>query len=426
MSLLTSLFTGASGLSAHGDAIGVVGDNIANASTTGYKSSRAEFADVLGGAGPDGRPTGNGVRLAGTDVLFGQGSLQQTGRSLDMAISGNGFFQVAGSHGGIAGNWYTRNGQFSIDKKGVLVNGEGLHLQGYLIDSAGKVGTKAGDLTIGGESPPQVTSTAKMAVNLDSSAIPPAAWSAANPTGTSNYATSMTVYDSLGAAHRADVYFRATGSGGWEWHAMVDGGELTGGAAGTATEIATGTLAFNTQGALQTATTTSSSASFLNATANQAITFNFGDAIGAGGTGLAGTTQFQAASSVKSVSQDGYAAGTLQDVSVADDGTITGKFSNGQSRAIAQVALASFASDDGLHRAGGTLFAETVASGTALVAGAGTAGRGALSGGALEGSNVDLGHELVTLIAYQRAFQANSKVITISDEMLSDINNLKR
>src|SRR5215470_2014373 len=210
MSILTSLFTGASGLGAHGDAIGVVGDNIANASTIGYKASRASFEDTLGGAAANGQRFGNGVRMGGPETLFGQGSLQQTGNSLDLAIRGNGFFAVAGNHGGVNGTYFTRDGRFHLDDKGVIVNSEGLELQGYIVDAQGNPSTSAGSLSLAGqESPPAATTTAQISTNLDSkSAAVTGAFSAADPVGTSSFQTSMTIYDSLGNSHRADIYFR--------------------------------------------------------------------------------------------------------------------------------------------------------------------------------------------------------------------------
>lgn len=428
MSILSSLYTGASGLTAEGQAIGTVGDNIANSSTVGFKSGRASFDDVLGGTAPNGQRLGQGVRFAGTDTQFGQGSLQQTGAPLDMAIRGGGFFMLSGNHAGVASTYYSRDGRFHLDASGTLVNAEGLKVQGYTMDPTGAAGDAVGDLVLGGQSPPNATTRVDLAANLDAaSTTPVAAWDPANPGATSNFTTSTTVYDSVGGAHRVDVYFRATGGGAWEWHAMADGGELTGGTPGAPTEIGTGTLGFTTAGALDTETPGATSASFLGATAGQAITFDFGDAITTdGGTGLAGSSQFAGASSVTGVAQDGYGAGELIDVAVSDDGTVTGRFSNGQSRAMAQVALASFQSDDGLRRAGNQLYSETNASGQPLIGRASTGARGAISGGALEGSNVDLGAELVTMIAYQRAFQANARTVTTADEMLTEVANLKR
>ena len=265
-----------------------------------------------------------------------------------------------------------------------------------------------------------------MTLNLDANATPPAAWDPANPTGTSNYSTSETVYDSLGDAHKADMYFRNPGNGNWEWHAMVDGGELTGGTPGTQTEIASGTLSFNTAGALQAQTTTASSASFVGATANQAIAFKFGDDIASGGTGLAGTTQFSGTSTVTAVDIDGHASGNLTSVQINPDGTVEGIFDNGDHRNIAQVALASFANQDGLTRAGDGLMAQSSSSGNPMVDVPGSGARGSLTSGALESSNVDIGNELVTLIQYQRAFEANSKTITTADQMMQDVTNLKQ
>lgn len=426
MSIFSSLYTGANGLAAHGDAIGIVGDDIANASTVGFKENRAVFEDMIGGAASNGQNLGQGSRMSGPDTLFGQGTITNTGQPLDMAVQGNGFFVVKGNHSGVNGSYYTRDGQFKLDNTGTLVNGEGLKVQGYTIDATGKASQAVGDLVIGGQSPPNATTKLSLAVNLDSASTPPAAWSAANPSGTSNYSTSATVYDSLGTAHRADIYFRDNGAGAWEWHAMVDGGELAGGTAGVPTEIANGTATFNTAGALQSQTTIASSASFVGATANQVIAFSFGDDIAAGGTGLAGSTQFAAPNTVNKLDQDGYGSGDLASVLVSSDGTITGKFSNGQSRPIARVALATFASEKGLQRAGSQLYTESQASGQALVDGAATGSRGSVVGSALEQSNVDIGNELVTLIAYQRAFSANAKTVSTADEMLQEVTQLKR
>ena len=428
MSIWTSLYTGASGLQAHGEAIGTVGDNIANVSTVGYKSSRASFEDVLGGTAPNGQRFGQGVKLGGVNTMFGQGSLQQTGGKLDMAIRGNGWFQLAGNHDGIQANYYSRDGQFHLDNTGTVVNNEGLKLQGYMIDAQGNLSATISDLTIGGQSEPNPTTEVNMAVNLDSASTTPALpFDPLDPGGTSNFSTSTTVYDSLGAPHRADVFFRANGAGAWEWHAMVDGGELNGGTPGVATEIATGSLTFTTDGKLDIETPGAATADFLNATPGQAITFDFGDAITTdAGTGLGGTTQFAGASSVTGVDQDGYGAGELTDVLVSDDGVLRGVFSNGQSRDMARVALASFSAEDGLQRAGSQLYLETPESGQALMGAAATGERGAISAGSLEGSNVDLGNELVTMIAFQRAFSANSKTVSTADEMLQEITNLKR
>jgi flagellar hook protein FlgE len=426
MSITNSLYIGISGLQAHGEAISVVGDNIANASTVGYKRNRAAFADMLGGELDAGR-MGGGVRLGGTQTMWDQGAVTQTGNPLDLAIRGGGMFIVKGTHGGQNAQYYTRDGRFQLDEQGFVTNQGGLRLQGFAIDSSGTRALAPGDLPIGAhQSPAVATANAAMTLNLDANAPAVAAFDPTNPNKTSNYATSETVYDSLGAAHHVEVYFRAQGAGAWEFHAMVDGGELTGGTPGAPTEIATGNLTFNTAGALASQIVTASSASFVNATPGQAIAFKFGDDIASGGTGLAGSTQFASASSVTGLTVDGRSSGKLTSIAISDDGKIRGVFDNGDTVALAQVALADFANEDGLTRAGDGLDVETAGSGKPLIDVPGTGGRGAVSAGALESSNVDLGNELVTLIAYQRAFQANAKTVTTADEMMTDVNNLKR
>jgi flagellar hook protein FlgE len=415
MSITNSLYIGISGLMAHGDAISVVGDNIANASTVGYKRNRASFSDLLGGE-LGAQRLGGGVRLGGTQTMYDQGAITQTGNNMDLAISGGGMFVVKGNHGGHTGQYYTRDGRFQLDNKGFMVDQHGMRLQGYTIAPDGTRTTSIGDLALGSKmSPPVPTANSKMNLNLDSNAVTPTLpFDPANPNATSNYATSQTVFDSLGNSHHVDMYFRNNGAGGWEYHAMVDGGELQGGTAGTPTEIGTGTMTFDTSGNL-TAQTGSLTASFINAAPAQAIAMDF-----------TGTTSVAGASGINSIDNDGHSAGNLIDVSIGDDGKITGVYDNGDKIAIAQVALANFASEEGLERVGDGMMSATTASGQALVDVAGTGARGSLVAGALEASNVDLGTELVTLIAYQRAFQANAKTVTTADEMLSDVTNLKR
>jgi flagellar hook protein FlgE len=415
MSITNSLYIGISGLMAHGDAISVVGDNIANASTVGYKRNRASFSDLLGGE-LGAQRLGGGVRLGGTQTMYDQGAITQTGNNMDLAISGGGMFVVKGNHGGHTGQYYTRDGRFQMDNKGFMVDQHGMRLQGYTIAPDGTRGTSIGDLALGSKmSPPVATTKSGMSLNLNSNDVTPTLpFDPANPNATSNYSTSQTVYDSLGNAHHVDMHFRNNGAGGWEYHAMVDGGELQGGTAGTPTEIGTGTMTFDATGKL-TAQTGSLTASFVNATAGQAIAMDFD-----------GTTSVAAADGINSIDTDGHSAGNLIDVSIGDDGKITGVYDNGDKIAIAQVALANFASEEGLERVGDGMMAASTASGQPLIDVAGTGSRGSLVSGALEASNVDLGTELVTLIAYQRAFQANAKTVTTADEMLSDVTNLKR
>jgi flagellar hook protein FlgE len=425
MSILNSLYIGVSGMNAHGEAISTVGDNIANTSTVGFKRARANFQDMLGGELGSQR-LGGGVRLGANQTMWQQGAIQTTGNPMDVAISGGGTFIVKGSHNGQEGQFYTRDGRFSMDKSGYVVTPNGLRVQGYTLATDGTRSTNIGDLPLAArQSPPVPTSTASMTLNLDSSAPVPAAFDPTDPVATSSYATSMTVYDSLGKSHNVDVYFRNQGGGNWEFHAMVDGGEVTGGTAGTPVEIGSGTMSFDASGKLQTQTATSS-ASFLNATPNQAIALSFGDDVASGGTGLKGTTQFAATSVVTARDIDGHASGNLIDIQISDDGTITGKFDNGDAIDLAKLALADFANQEGLERLGDNVWGVTRESGDALIDVAGVGARGGMVSGAVEASNVDLGTELVTLIAYQRAFQANAKTVTTADEMMLEVANLKR
>jgi len=427
MSITNSLYIGISGIQSHGEAISIVGDNIANASTIGYKRNRASFEDMLGGE-INSQRLGGGSIMPSSQTMWQQGTITRTDNPMDLAISGGGLFMVKGSHGGQQGQYYTRDGRFHLDNTGYVTNQAGLRLQGYKIDATGTRSLSPGDLPLGAQqSPPVASTTAAMRLSLNAATTPiVAAWDPTNPSKTANYGTSTTVYDSLGTAHHADVYFRATGGGAWEVHALVDGSETNGGTAGTPVEIATGQLTFNPDGTLQAQSVNALPVDFLNATPGQSIAFNFGDDLASGGTGRGGTTQYTGESSVNGVDVDGRSAGKLTDIKIAEDGKISGVFDNGDQFVLAQVSVADFANEEGLSRVGDGLVIATPASGQALVDVPGTGARGSIVSGSLEASNVDIGNELVTLIAYQRAFEANAKTVTTADEMLTDINNLKR
>lgn len=431
MSIIRSMNTGASGLRAHGEALGVVSDNIANVSTTGYKRSRALFEDVLGRsvAGAASIPMGGaGSRVAHVEQMWTQGALLATGAPTDMAISGDGLFIVAGTVDGVQGNFFSRAGQMHVDTDGYLVNPDGLRLQGYPADDRGVLAGSLGDLLVRpGAIPATPTSTVDIGLNLDPRPATSGPFLITDPGGTSDFASPVTIYDSLGAAHDAMVYYEMTGPGTWDYHVVLDGGEVTGGTAGVPEEVGSGTLTFNTDGTLDTETAGAATVNFVGATPGQVITFDFGTSITTdGGTGLDGATQFARDESNTLVSQDGYAAGEVAGMAVEEDGTITGVFTNGQRRTLGQVALATFTSEHGLARAGHNLWTETDSSGEALIGGAGSGRRGTIVSGALEGSNVDLGSEFVDLIQYQRGFQASSRIITTADEMYQEVVALKR
>lgn len=428
--VLRAMYSGVSGLRAEGEALGVVGDNIANVNTVGFKSQRAVFEDVLGHsilAGTSSALPGSGVRIGEVQQMFTQGTLSNTGVSTDLALNGDGFFVVKGAVDGINGNFYTRAGQFVLDKDGFLTNTQGLQVQGYAANGDGTFQAAPSSVKAPTASlPARATTAMTITANLDASATVPT-WDATQPAQTSNYSTSITVYDSLGNSHDVDVYFNKTADNAWDYHAMVDASELNPPGTGF-TEIGTGSLTFTTNGALDTLTTTTPMAPTWGggATGGLPITLDFGTPIAAGGTGLDGTTQFSSPSAVSSQSQDGYTSGDFSGISVDGQGVVMGLYTNGQKLAISQLAIAKFRSNDGLGRAGQNLWIETRDSGTAALGTASSGGRAAVSSGALEGSNVDLAEEFVGLIQHQRSFSANSKTITTADEMLQELINIKR
>jgi flagellar hook protein FlgE len=429
--VLRAMFSGVSGLRAESEAIGVVGDNIANVNTIGFKSQRAIFQDVLGHsilAGTSSALPGSGVRVGEVQQLFTQGSIANTGVSTDVALNGDGFLVVNGTVDGITSNFYTRAGQLTIDNEGFLVNQQNLNVQGYRANPDGTLQASVSDLQVPTASlAPFATTEITITSNLDSRE-PVLTFDILDPDGTSNGSTSITVFDSLGTARTLDIYFNNMGGNLYSYNVVADGAELAGGTAGTHTLVSSGTLQFTSDGALQTATTPALAVSFAGgATANQAIDLNFGDDITQDGSnGLSGTTQFASVTAVSSQSQNGYASGEFSGLAIDGTGLVQGLYTNGQKITIGQLAIAKFRSNDGLGRAGQNLWIETRDSGTAALGAAGAGGRASVSAGALEQSNVDLGEEFVGLIQHQRSFSANSRTITTADEMLQELINIKR
>ncbi|HET6466264.1 MAG TPA: flagellar hook protein FlgE, partial [Nitrospiria bacterium] len=432
MAILTSLFTGVSGLDAFGTGLSVVSNNIANMNTTGFKSGSVSFADIisqtLSGATATSQ-VGRGVYVNGITTQFDQGSFETTSNGLDLAIEGDGFFSVRDPSGAIA---YTRAGSFAVNVNGDVATPDGFVLQGYQADPAGNLTGQVADLNLASSTfPPLATTQASFVANVDSRVTIPPAFDVNNPSTTSNFSTSLTVYDSLGNGHLITVYFRKsleTPAGNtWEYFAVVNGSDSASGN----TEIqAQGTLAFTTNGALDTESATVYPTGGFDfnggATQNQTIALDFGDSITTnGGTGLLGVTQFGSSSAVVQQTQDGYASGSLQSVSVSKDGVITGLFTNGKNRTLGQVALARFTSPQGLVHLGDNLFGSTVDSGQPILGAPNAGGMGKVLSDSLELSNVDLAQQFVKMIEYQRGFQANSRVITTTDEILQELVNLR-
>ncbi len=431
MSLLTSLSTATSGLQANSLELTVIGDNIANANTIGFKQGRAAFEDALaqqliGLAG--GGQLGLGTRLQAIQRLITQGAMSQTSNATDLAIQGSGYFLLKGNHSGLQGSFYTRDGQFTVNKDGYLVNLEGLRVQGYQATNNVVQGT-LGDLQVGTASASaKATATVSIKGNLAAdTAVSAVAFNPADPINTSSAKpTTVEVYDSLGQAHSVAVYYQKTAAGSWDFHAITDGGGITGSTAGTPVEIATGTLTFDAQGNLVTSTQTNNF-NPVGAINPQALTFNFGDPTGTGGTGSLGITQLGGSQSATTFTgQDGSGYGSLSSVQINDKGEVLGAFSNGSTRILGQVAVANFEAPDKLERLGGNLAIESTGSGQPTVGEPATGGRGSIVTGALEQSNVDLANEFVRMIAAQRGFQANSKTIQTADGLLSELMQLKR
>ena len=419
---------GVSGLRAEGEAIGVVGDNVANVNTPGFKRQRAVFEDVLNRGGGD-AGTGSGVRLGGVGQVFSQGSLVQTGQATDVALNGEGFFVVAGSVNGVTGNFYSRAGQFHVDAFGSVVDPSGLHVLGRPMGPNGSLSASVSTLAVPtGAIPAEATTEMSITANLDASApVPTSGFDPQNPESTSNVATAMVVYDSLGAPHSLEVYLSKLGPNQWEYRALASGDEIDPTLPGAKVEVGSGLLTFTTDGTLDTfAESTPISVNFLGATAGQAIEVSFGTPIADGGTGLDGTTQFSMPSAVSSQSQNGFSSGAMSGISIASDGTLFGLYTNGRSIPIGQLQVALFRSVDSLGRAGNNLWVETSESGPAAIAAPGAGGRGQVSAGTIETSNVDLGEEMVAMIQHQRAFSANSKIIATADDMLSELMQIKR
>lgn len=541
MAITSGLYTGVSGLSSNGTAMSIIGDNIANANTIGYKGSRATFGDVLtssmGGSSGESQ-IGRGVMLTQVSQSFNQGSFETTSSPLDLAIDGNGFFAVKNTDNNAT--YYTRAGQFIVNKDGYLVNPEGYRVQGYLADSTGAISNNVGDLSVSSSYIPAKTTargtikanlnstttvndptlgttfkidttnntirvgagnatiasgtytgaglatavqtalvaagdagatvtysaaTKKFTINNGGSVID---WTNSNTTAeqilgfnstgtiaaasvatsnfasvgfdpinaptTSDFSTAITAYDSLGNGHQVNVYFRKTAenvliTGGvtgnrWHWYADLASTDSNTGQTQVGAE---GYLEFDTTGKFQYGIQEYNSFNFNGAvTQNQAIALDFGTSVSAGGTGLTGTTQYATPSVVISQDQDGYASGSIKNVGISQDGTMTGFYSNGLKRAVGQVALATVQNQNGLTKVGKNMYSATLDSGLVSVGKPGVGGYGKTLSNSLELSNVDLAQEFVKMMTFQRGFQANSKTFTTVDEMMSELINLKR
>jgi flagellar hook protein FlgE len=411
---------GVSALNASAANLDVIGNNIANSGTIGFKSGNVQFADVYAGS-----RVGLGTQVSGVAQNFTSGAVQSSTRALDVAITnGDGFFRLASDGGEIA---YSRNGQFNVDKNGFLVNAAGLKLTGFPVGANGAI---AGGSPAALQFPttgmaPKPTDAIAAQFNLDSrdknSPVITAAFDATDST-TYSYSNAVTVFDSLGNSHELATFFRKTAPNAWEMYATADGQPLdTGGALATPPAKGTpiGTVAFDTNGVMTTAAGNGimSFAGLQFPNGSTAMTFDMN---------LTGSTQFGNENQVNKLTQTGYTSGVLTSYAIGQDGIVTGKYSNEQSNPLGQIVLSSFINPNGLRLKGDNVWAETSASGQPLTGKPGSGTKlGALTAGALESSNVDLTSELVNLIIAQRTYQANSQTVKTQDQVMQTLINLR-
>ncbi len=408
---------GLSGLNVATSNLDVIGNNIANANTVGFKQSQAQFSDIYANSlsGAIGSQIGIGAKVADVAQQFTQGNIASTENPLDMAISGNGFFRMSDN---VAIN-YSRNGQFHIDSNGFIVNADNVNLTGFTTDVTGNIVAAAptslkipqDDLT------PQQTTSFSSGFNLDSRSVVPTPLPVFDATDPNTYTstTSGTIFDSLGNSHVFSLYFQKTAANSWDTFATVDGATnvTLGGAASQA-------LTFDTSGVL-TAPAAPIAVSIdlatidptIGATSPLDFTLDLGE-----------STQFGANFGVNSLAQDGYSSGRLVGFSVTGDGIFSGNYTNGESRTLGQVVLANFSNPQGLTTLGDNLWAESPDSGQPLVGPPQTGPLGTLQSSAVEDSNVDLTTELVNMITAQRTYQANAKTIETQDAILQTLVNL--
>lgn len=431
---------GLSGLNASSKSLDTIGNNIANSGTVGFKNGLAQFADVfaasLNGAGAV--PIGIGAKVAGIVQQFTQGNISVTNNPLDTAINGGGFFQMDDGSGGTV---YARNGQFQLDKDGFIVSAQGLQLKGIAaINGVVATGSPATPLrlfdpTQSLSGTPQATGTSagltgiQANVNLDSRLGPPTGgiFVSTNPS-TYNQSTATTIYDSLGNPHTYSMYFVNSGVNNWDVYATVtnpsgavpaftdlsdpDANPLT-------PQVPLGTLTFDTAGALtSTLPNQTITAAELGYPAGvNDLTFK---------VDFAGSTQYGSSFAVNALLQDGFASGTLTGFNIGKDGTVLGRYTNGQTKSVGQVVLATFRNPQGLQPLGDNRWAQSPTSGDPITGAPGSSGQyGVLQSSALEDSNVDLTAELVNMITQQRAYQANAQTIKTQDGILQTLVNLR-
>jgi len=431
MGISSALYSGVSGLNTNGQAMSVIGNNLANTNTVGFKGSRTIFADLLSGSinGSGGQSqVGRGVGMSKVDQIFSQGTFEATESNLDVAIEGDGFFIL--KEAGDETAYYSRAGSFRFNENGYLINPEGLRVQGKGFDADGNLlAGDADDIQVESSGLIQgtVTSSLVLTTNLDSSETEIASAFNHTDASTYNYSSSVQVFDSLGNPQLLSTYFTkipadaaavpAVPENTWEanWSAEADDGS------GTIMTGSLGALNFTPDGVLINAaatpptetTSTITALDWANGTTPTDIVITFD------------TTQFNSESVVISQNQNGSGAGNLTGVEIDPEGIVIASYSNGEQTKVAQLVLGKFVNSGGLALAGSNLYTETTSSGAARTGLPGPE-LGNVFTNSLEQSNVDMGAEFVRMITVQRGFQANSKIITTVDELLGELINLKR
>ncbi len=406
-----SLQVALTGINAASTELNSISNNIANNATTGFKKSRVEFSDVFAQSafGSAGQNTGGGVRVTNIRQEFEQGDMQFSGRNLDLAVEGLGMFRLDNDGSAL----YTRAGNFGLDREGFLVNAAGNKLTGFGVGENDEIVPILEELQIDfGDMKPNTTTEIELLMNLDTktTVLPPFD---VDDSGTFNFSTSVTVYDSLGSSQLANLYFKKDAPNTWSAFTYVDGVEVS--------QVGGDEIVFDNAGELETI----NGAPGLSYTTNlytpqsaanpMALTFD-----------VSTLTQFDNSFGVNRIVQDGFAAGRMEDFDIDADGIVFGRFSNGQARMMGQVTLSNFPNTSGLKQANTTTWSETFASGEAATGSPGSASLGKLQAGALEGSNVDLTKELVAMIGAQRSFQANAQVISTNDTITQTVINIRR
>lgn len=442
-SIINGLFAGRSGISSHGQAIAVIGDNIANSSTPGYKASRAEFSDLIAGGQASGRTIGSGSQTSAVSAIMEQGTLEFTGRTLDLAVDGNGFFVVANDSGQ---KFYTRAGNFKVDTEGNIMNQNGLTVLGFPTGGTGALqainvnqvsqdNIATAQVTFTGNLDARTATTTSVAA-IDALAVPLATVVPSNAT-TPTYAdisalaafsTSVDVFDSLGASHTLTSFFFKTGTNTFVSRTYVnseDVGSTVSGyprqvtvASGTAT-TGTTTMNFNTDGTRTTPLPASLSfrIPWSNGSNNGSNSITTADIK----LNLDNFTQYSSQSTVKSISQDGQGVGNVTSLVIEKNGDIYARLNNGQTALVGTLGLVNFSNPEGLSRIGNNLMQQSPTSGEPLTGRAGAGTFGQVSSGSIELSTVDIANEFVKMITLQRGFQANSRIITTINQLLNDI-----